>query len=1009
MTFAYRVFATAITAAALCWLTAGSTCAQEKNSIADTQPENNDIQLPVNVTAFHAETWQQGATKITALRGGTASDGRAAVRQGELELRGENIVLVESITDGVNNIRVYAEGRVIYQSHGFRKSMGTHLMLIQALQPVEISAASNGTVHRATALMRKAFDRIAPSTAPITTAGFQSGLDPFRAPELEPIPPANAPTSRRIQIRPRSSQPLQFDSEIVPGTEPKEQLYILTGGVNVLVDGLQVPIGGRKMPAGVLDISADRVVIWTQADDEDGDLGPGGTGTFLQSLRSMMQIYMEGNILIRQGENTITASHAFYDANNDRALMLNAELRAMLPLNDGTFRVRAERLRQISVDKFHAQNGWSTTSAYGKPGYRLQASDIFVEPGPISPFTKLDPRTRLPVNGPPMWVTAVNSQLLIGDVPVLSFPRLTAPAEDPNIPIRRAVVKQDRIFGVQVKTVWNLTKILGQKKQEGMQWDLLADYLSRRGPALGVQGEYNVQTLFGQAIGSSSIIWQLDQSTDNLGLDRKSLVPKQENRGQIIWKHKQKMPGQVTLFGEIGYVTDRNYRESFHEQAFDSEKDVETILGIRKDAGLYSGSLWARTELNEFETSTDWLPRADAYAFSQPLFGGAAYWTAHSSVGYADLENGRPPTDPNDPFVAGAMSGVADSSGIVAMTRHQLDAPFQLGALTVNPFVMGEAAFWDDGLLENDVDRYIGSAGVRASLSAMKVMPFVRSSLWNLNGLAHRSENTVEYRFTDVSRNLDEIAQYNEIDDNANERGRIRYTIQDFGGIVPDEFDPRSYAVRHGAGLWVTAPYHELADDQQVVRLVSRNRLQTKVGPPGAERIRDWMIWESGATFFPNAADDNFGEDFGLIFSNYRWNINDRTSFLASGILDLFENSQDVWSVGFLNQRSTRGSLYVGYRQVQAHNYLDSQTLVASYSYRMSPKWISTGSIAYDIAAGESRGSSLTFSRIGLDWVLHMGFGIDTSKDNVGLAFALEPRFGPPTPTNMSYLLGLDR
>ncbi len=90
-------------------------------------------------------------------------------------------------------------------------------------------------------------------------------------------------------------------------------------------------------------------------------------------------------------------------------------------------------------------------------------------------------------------------------------------------------------------------------------------------------------------------------------------------------------------------------------------------------------------------------------------------------------------------------------------------------------------------------------------------------------------------------------------------------------------------------------------------------------------------------------------------------------------------------------------------------NFVNSQTLVASYSYQMSPKWISTGSIAYDVAAGESRGSSLTFSRIGLDWILHFGFGIDTSKDNVGVAFSLEPRFGPPTPTNLSYLLGLDR
>ena len=129
----------------------------------------------------------------------------------------------------------------------------------------------------------------------------------------------------------------------------------------------------------------------------------------------------------------------------------------------------------------------------------VKASDIFVEPGPVSPFTKLDPNTGMPVGGPPLWVTSTNSQFILGDVPLFWLPRLTAPAEDPNIPIRRAVIKHDSIFGLQVKTVWDLTKILGQPKQRGMQWDLLADYLSERGPSLGVEGEYDVLTNAGRA------------------------------------------------------------------------------------------------------------------------------------------------------------------------------------------------------------------------------------------------------------------------------------------------------------------------------------------------------------------------------------------------------------------------------------------------------------------------------------------------------------------------------
>jgi hypothetical protein len=46
---------------------------------------------------------------------------------------------------------------------------------------------------------------------------------------------------------------------------------------------------------------------------------------------------MEGNIVIRQKQNVIEATHAFFDANSNRALMLNAELRAFPAHDAGRF------------------------------------------------------------------------------------------------------------------------------------------------------------------------------------------------------------------------------------------------------------------------------------------------------------------------------------------------------------------------------------------------------------------------------------------------------------------------------------------------------------------------------------------------------------------------------------------------------------------------------------------------------------------------------------------------
>jgi hypothetical protein len=691
--------------------------------------------------------------------------------------------------------------------------------------------------------------------------------------------------------------------------------------------------------------------------------------------------------------------------------MLNAELRAFVPElgeKGAEFRVRGERMRQTSESRFHAQNAWVTTSPYGKPGYRIQASDIFVEPGP-SAFTGIDPLTGQQVMGQSMWVTSVNNQFLVGDTPIFYLPKISGPAEDPGVPIRSATVTQDRIFGLQVNTVWDLNKLLGLPKQPGTKLDLLADYRTKRGPGIGARAEYQGENSYGDYLGNGTLYYQYDKGKDNLGLDRRSLEPQDESRGEATWRHRQELSNGAMLFGEIGYLSDRNYLEQYHENRFDSDKDVETLIGIRKDSGAFSGSLWGRTDLSGFEANTQWLPRADAYSFSQPLFDGLLYWNMHSSVGYANMKQMDQPTDVTDPFTVNGLPYMTDASGVVAMTRHELDMPFNVGPVNFEPYIMGEAAYWEDGIGNQQVDRYLMNAGMRARLSATRIFPFIRSDVFNLNGLAHKHDTMLEYSLTNSSRSINEIPQYNEIDENSQERFRTRYPLQVYSGILPTEFNPRNYAIRTGAGLWASAPYHELADDLQAFRLGFRDRLQTKVGPPNAPRIRDWMVWEYGATLFPKADRDNFGEDVGLLFGHYRWNVSDRTSLLTDSSWDLFDHAQNIWSVGILSQRSLRGSVYLGYRDVTATDYFQSQTIIGSYSYQMSPKWISTASYAYDVAAGESRGSSVTVSRVGLDWILHFGLGLDFSKGNVGVGLSLEPRFGPPSATNLGYLMGLQR
>src|SRR4029077_8858555 len=127
---------------------------------------------------------------------------------------------------------------------------------------------------------------------------------------------------------------------------------------------------------------------------------------------------------------------------------------------------------------------------------------------------------------------------------------------------------------------------------------------------------------------------------------------------------------------------------------------------------------------------------------------------------------------------------------------------------------------------------------------------------------------------------------------------------------------------------------------------------------------------------------DDFGQRFGLLTARYAWNVSPRTSILADALYDLFPNAPQLWNVAILSQRSERGSVYLGLRELRGGGQLDSEILTASYSYQMSPKWISTMGPAYDPAENRNAGQSFTITRVGVDFIVSVAGNYDVSTGN---------------------------
>lgn len=955
---------------------------------------------PIIVHGQAAQTWEDDSERISVVFG----DGR--VSDGAVTISGPKLVIWQRRNTGGDEVIVYGQN-VEVQRPGSKRSEPAGMVTFTSRNGVQEQydrtnpkpARHDPFFQRAMRYRRNAVPAQPDVQAEELTVSANESGDLFTAWQ-----PALPQSSRRVQVRPRTSAPFNLSSRRSENTFPAEQIAEISGGVNIIVDGFTTDINGSQIPLGLIDLAADRMVIWTTATD---DLR---AGQFTQSRDTPFQVYMEGNIEIRQDGHILTASHGFFDVQNDRALLLNGELRAYLPSVDGQIRIRAERLRQSARTRFHAQNAWATTSPYGKPGFRFEASDIFVEsrqtPAWIGRRRGVSPQTGLPQTES-LWITSLNNRFVVGETPVLGIPRISAPVESPGAPIRHATVNHDSIFGTQVKTVWNLTQLLGMDNTPGMEWNLHGDYFTDRGPGIGTSTDYEGLGANGLPYRGEGLLYYIhDSGTDRLGRDRRRLAT-DNNRGRATWRHRQELGNNAKLFGEIGYISDRNFLEQYYESEFDKKKDLETSLRLKQDIGNFSASLFGRVQLNPFETTTEWLPKLDLYGLSQPLFGGAMTWSSHTSIGYGRLRPADAPGDPADIF--SPLPYVAKAEGVVAMTRHEIDAPFNVGAIKFTPFAMGEIARWEEGYTGDSVDRAVVSAGARANVVFSRIYPFIQSPIFNLNGLAHKIEYNVEARITDSSESLSNIPLYNEIDDNAQERFRYRLLTNTFGGALPGQFDPRSFALRNGTGFQVSAPYHELVDDQQIIRASTRHRLQTRVGPASNPRVRDWMTWESGFSYFPQSDRDNFGDDLGMFYTRYQWHVGERTSLIANTLWDTFDGGQRVSNIGFLSQRSRRGSVYLGYRSINGTGLLDSDIVTASFSYAMSPKWVMTGSTAYDFGERRDRGQSLTVSRVGLDWIFHFGANYDRSKDNIGVALMFEPRFGSTgnSPVQLNSLLGV--
>jgi len=218
-------------------------------------------------------------------------------------------------------------------------------------------------------------------------AGGDAGVVPAQFAEFGTVAaPAAQPVvvGRRLRAFPRSSMPLAV--QWFPSPAGGEWIAVITSGINLVIDGVD--------PAGPLDISADRMVIWTRSEAQP-DLG-GDAG---QSADTPLELYMEGNVVFRQGQRVIEAVSMFYDVPRSSGVITGASVLTPVDSYAGLIRLRADVLRQVDRSRFVAERTGLTTSRMGVPTWEFRSRELTLTdeqvpvPGPFG-MPMIDPVTR---------------------------------------------------------------------------------------------------------------------------------------------------------------------------------------------------------------------------------------------------------------------------------------------------------------------------------------------------------------------------------------------------------------------------------------------------------------------------------------------------------------------------------------------------------------------------------------------------------------------------------------
>ena len=787
--------------------------------------------------------------------------------------------------------------------------------------------------------------------AALAEARSDDEAGPPRGVQVDRLGPAGVRSAPRMQ----SAVTIRPGKELVFDTRDGERIATAIGGVYISqgtvdsgqflelqADSAALFLSEEQFQRGLQQVGDESGTTATDRRRESPRSGLGG------ELSGMVQaVYLEGDVVITRGERMIRAERLYYDFENDRALILDAVMRSFDPTRGLPIYVRAAQVRQLSRTEYVADQAKITTSEFFTPHYHIGAERVY-----------LQDRTPRDAAGEIMGLEAgryrmVHSTLNLEGVPIAYWPYSEGDFQRTETSLRGARVSFSDGFGAMFQTQWYLANLLGLRSPDGFDSTMHLDYFSKRGPAVGIDLDYEREDYLG-LFRSYSIY---DKGEDNLGGFRNNIEPDTDNRGRVLWRHRHILPDDWELSFEISYISDPNFLEEYRESEFDEGKEQETLLYLKKQDENRIFTLLTQFRVLDFTTQTERLPDLGFWWLGEPL-GDVATFYNESRLGLLRYR-------PDNRRFFDSQRFRLDNTGRTdvvprADTRNEVNVPLDLGSIRLVPFAMARGTAWGDSPRDGSLARIFGSYGLRTSSYLHRTFPGVKSELLDLNGIRHIIKPDITAWASHTNVDSHEITPFDEgVDD-----------IDEFDGVT----------------------------------LGVRQRLQTKRGAPGKQRVVDWIMLDLELGLFNEAQgfEVTRGDVFGyrpenavsrnFVNADFLYRISDSTAVLSDANFDLNDGDLDQYNISLAVERTPRFSYFVGWRYLREIN---SNLLGIGGNYRISAKHTLAVREAFDLQRGETYEFAVTYIRKFPRWYVALTFELDQVEDDFGISLSAWPEGAP--------------